>query len=256
MTPVRRELPSGTVTFLFTDVEGSTRLLHELGAAGYAQALALHRTIGDAWGAAYSGFMLGAAVDAEGDQARAQQLYEESVRVFRELGDEHSTLLVTRNLASTCASLGDRQRARALHEDNLHRARATRNERIEASTIGALATIAVDEGRVEDAASMLRASLRIHRGLGDLLDTAVDLCRFAGVLAREGRAVTAARLLSSFESQGDEIGVRRSLVAELNEETLTTIRTQLDDAAFAEAWEQGRALTLDEAVALALDSPD
>jgi predicted ATPase/class 3 adenylate cyclase len=40
---VRRDLPSGTVTFLFTDVEGSTRLLHELGAEGYATALAEHR---------------------------------------------------------------------------------------------------------------------------------------------------------------------------------------------------------------------
>ena len=38
--PVGRELPTGTVTFLFTDVEGSTRLLHELGAAAYAEALA------------------------------------------------------------------------------------------------------------------------------------------------------------------------------------------------------------------------
>jgi predicted ATPase len=37
-----RELPSGTVTFLFTDIEGSTRLLHELG-EGYARALAQHR---------------------------------------------------------------------------------------------------------------------------------------------------------------------------------------------------------------------
>jgi len=27
----RLELPSGTVTFLFTDIEGSTRLLQELG---------------------------------------------------------------------------------------------------------------------------------------------------------------------------------------------------------------------------------
>ena len=34
--PVRRDLPSGTVTFLFTDIEGSTKLLHELGAEGYA----------------------------------------------------------------------------------------------------------------------------------------------------------------------------------------------------------------------------
>jgi predicted ATPase/class 3 adenylate cyclase len=38
-----RDLPRGTVTFLFTDIEGSTRLLGELGAAGYADALAEHR---------------------------------------------------------------------------------------------------------------------------------------------------------------------------------------------------------------------
>src|SRR6266511_5476643 len=37
-----RDLPTGTVTFLFTDVEGSTRLLQELG-NGYAEALAGHR---------------------------------------------------------------------------------------------------------------------------------------------------------------------------------------------------------------------
>jgi len=39
-----RPLPTGTVTFLFTDIEGSTRLLHELGDA-YAEALAEHRRL-------------------------------------------------------------------------------------------------------------------------------------------------------------------------------------------------------------------
>jgi predicted ATPase len=38
------ELPTGTVTFLFTDIEGSTRLLHELG-DDYADALAEHRRV-------------------------------------------------------------------------------------------------------------------------------------------------------------------------------------------------------------------
>jgi predicted ATPase len=38
------ELPTGTVTFLFTDIEGSTKLLHELGDA-YADALAEHRRV-------------------------------------------------------------------------------------------------------------------------------------------------------------------------------------------------------------------
>src|SRR6266536_5057065 len=40
-----RELPRGTVTFLFTDIEGSTRLLRELGAEDYANSLAEHRRV-------------------------------------------------------------------------------------------------------------------------------------------------------------------------------------------------------------------
>jgi len=42
---MRHDLPSGTVTFVFTDVEGSTRVLHELGAEAYAEALAEHRRV-------------------------------------------------------------------------------------------------------------------------------------------------------------------------------------------------------------------
>jgi YVTN family beta-propeller protein len=38
------ELPSGTVTFLFTDIEGSTRLVKELG-DGYAAVLAVHQRL-------------------------------------------------------------------------------------------------------------------------------------------------------------------------------------------------------------------
>jgi predicted ATPase len=37
--------PEGTVTFLFTDIESSTRLLHELGPEGYARALEAHRVV-------------------------------------------------------------------------------------------------------------------------------------------------------------------------------------------------------------------
>jgi predicted ATPase/class 3 adenylate cyclase len=56
------ELPTGTVTFLFTDVEGSTRLLEEYGDA-YADLLAEHRS---ALRAAFAGHE-GVEVDTQGD---------------------------------------------------------------------------------------------------------------------------------------------------------------------------------------------
>ena len=40
-----RELPSGTVTFLFTDIEGSTRLIEARGEEDYVEALAEHRRV-------------------------------------------------------------------------------------------------------------------------------------------------------------------------------------------------------------------
>jgi adenylate/guanylate cyclase family protein len=58
-----RELPTGTVTFVFTDIEGSTRLLHELGAEVYAEALAEHRRL---LRQAFAGHG-GVEVDTQGD---------------------------------------------------------------------------------------------------------------------------------------------------------------------------------------------
>ena len=218
------------------------------------EGVALHRTLGDRWGAAYAGFMLGNAHRLEGAETAARPLLEESLRVFRDLGDEHSALLVSRNLVGTYDALGDRRRARELSEDNLRRARATDNERIEASTLGVLATIALEEGRIAEAASMLKTSLGIHDRLGDFLDTAVDLARFAVVLACQGKGLTAARLLGSLGSARDEIGLRRAAVDELSEEALSIVRAQVDAAALDDASEQGRTLTLPEAVTLALAS--
>ena len=136
---------------------------------------------------------------------------------------------------------------------HLERARATGNGRIEASTLSALATILVEQGRVDDAIPMLKESLRIHGRLGDLLDTEVALCRAAHVLAVEGRAQAAAQLLAAFEAAGERVGNRRDQEAEMNAATLRAIRTQLDRDAFEDAWAKGRALSIDEALALALD---
>jgi len=57
------QLPTGTVTFVFSDIEGSTNLLKQLGDAGYAEALATHRRLVRETFAAHDG----QEMDTQGD---------------------------------------------------------------------------------------------------------------------------------------------------------------------------------------------
>src|ERR1700674_3894227 len=61
---MRSDLPTGTVTLLFTDVEGSTRLLDDIGADAYGVLLAEHHSVcRKAW-AAHSGVEIDTSGDA------------------------------------------------------------------------------------------------------------------------------------------------------------------------------------------------
>jgi predicted ATPase/class 3 adenylate cyclase len=217
-------------------------------------ALALHRRLGDAWGVANSLWALGYAVTEEGDAAAAQPFLEESVRLFREAGDEDSAVGASRTLAFSYAELGDLDRAWALHEENLRRAREIGNQQMEARSLGSMAFEAARMGRVVDAVPLLTEAFRIDRELDNRLEIAVDVGRFAKILATAGRPETAVRLLSCSKALCDELNAAVPWVTRMYEETLTGIRRQLDEDAFAEAWEEGLRLTADEAVALAVDS--
>ena len=99
-----RDLPTGTVTLLFTDVEGSTRLLTDLG-DGYAEVLAEHRralrgaferhggvevdTQGDAFFVAFADAE--GAVGAAGDAQRALAGGPVRVRVGVHTGEPSRT---------------------------------------------------------------------------------------------------------------------------------------------------------------------
>jgi predicted ATPase/class 3 adenylate cyclase len=221
------------------------------------EALELYRALGDAWGIANAVLLLGSVHAAERDFSLAQQLFEDALRRFSELGDEHYILLATRLVAWMCYDQGDRDRARTLHEDVVRRARVSGNERMQATSLGALAEYAINDGRVSEALPMLNESTRIYRDFGDRHSVAINVCRFARAAAEAGKGEAAARILSAAEVLREEISVSWSYwVVEMNDATLATIRAQLDEAARAEAWDQGQALTPEEAVELALDSLD
>ncbi len=219
------------------------------------QAFELHRSLGDTWGQAYSVFLLSDAEAQEGRLAQSQRLAEESARTFEDLGDQQLALLASRDLAWTCTVLGEHERGQQLHNQNLQRARALSNERVEASTLEALAIYAFGAGRIEEARSMLTRSLALWRELGNLLEIAVTLVEVAGVLAREGSPTTGAQLLSRANALYEEIGATVPWYAQSwQEETLESIRIQLSEGAVEEEFDRGRALSIDDAVALALQA--
>jgi predicted ATPase/class 3 adenylate cyclase len=86
------------------------------------------------------------------------------------------------------------------------------------------------------------------------LGTVAGLCRIAAALSLDGDPGTAVQLVSAAEVVRDEMGYEGSWLTAMNEETLATVRSRLDEAAFAEAWSQGQALTVDEALRLAFDT--
>ena len=221
------------------------------------QALVLHRGIGDERGAATTLNVLSLAAVAEEDFESAQTFAEKCLAIYRELGDDIEIVAATRALAFTHASRGELDRARALHEANLDRARTLGVKDLEAATLGSLAMLAADERRVDDAVELTRANLRAARETGMLHTTAQSLCRAARVLGvLLGRPEDAARLLACFEGLQEQIGVSAFWVAKMNEQTAAAIRSELAEPALAAAAEQGRALTLDQAVAAALDALD
>jgi tetratricopeptide (TPR) repeat protein len=218
------------------------------------EALTINETFGDALSIAQSRFMLGYAAIEGGDFKRAPPIFEQCMRDSRDVGDDRYTLMTSFNLAWACDELGDVERARALREESLSLARATSDESSEAHILDSLGGMARREGRFEDALAMFRGALRIFRNLGDRFHTSQALSKIASVFAVTEQERAATRLLARGELQREEVGIYPVWLAKINDETLAALHTQLDEAAFAEAWEEGRVLTLDEAVALALDA--
>jgi predicted ATPase len=224
-------------------------------ARAYAEeALAINERLGDAWGTAVSLFLLAQVIRDERDFATAHEMYEDCARRFEALGDDHYVLLALFHVAWMVGELGDPERERKLHEDNLRRARATSNKRIESVTLYNLARFERFDGRFREAIVMTDEAYQIVRELDEPVDIADSVSRFASMLAHAGKADSAVRVLSCSEALREELGARRTWVLERNEETLGIVRSELDEAAFAEAWEQGRKMTPDEAVALAREA--
>jgi predicted ATPase/DNA-binding SARP family transcriptional activator/Tfp pilus assembly protein PilF len=189
-----------------------------------------------------------------GDVERAIQLYGEALELHRAAKDEHRTALTLQNLGLAYSILGDRARAIELLDESLEIARRINHTRQIASTLCTIGRVYEQDGEQERARVAVEEALELDRELGDRQGIA-DCLEVIGAIDPDQERT--AVLYGASAGLRDSIGARRHpehvdwyLAVE------NAAREALGEEAFADAVARGRALELDDAVALAITTPN
>jgi tetratricopeptide (TPR) repeat protein len=159
------------------------------------------------------------------------------------------------NLGNAALDQDDFLAARGLFEESLAIGRQLGDRYGIAYALDSLANVAFEEGKYPAARALAEESLVIRKELGDKGGMADTLEGLAATFAALGGSLRGARIWGAAERLRVEIGL--PLPADERrryDRRVATARAALtDDAAFDRAWQEGRALTLAEALDLALD---
>jgi predicted ATPase/class 3 adenylate cyclase len=224
----------------------------------FEQSLAIQRELGDRVGIARSLSNLGIVAFEQGDYPAARALYEESLAMRRELGDRFGIVSTLGNLGNVTFQQGDYPAARALHEESLTIARELGHRSGIANSLGNLGCVAFEQDDYPAARALHEESLAIHRELGDKRGIADSLGGLAAVVASLRDSHKAARIWGATERLRAEIGTPLQPSDRPHYDgTVAKARAVLNnDAAFDHAWQQGRALALEQAIDLALQKTE
>jgi predicted ATPase/class 3 adenylate cyclase len=202
--------------------------------------------------------LLAAAFDH--DHQTAAQLLEEVVAQKQAASTSDMLLLEARlYLGQELMQLGQLERARTLTEDALNLAHDTANALDENLALTYLGNIEAADGQPHDANRHYRAAITQAQDVRAPSSALLPLHAFARLAAATGECETAAQLLAAVESSlADRSDPTRPVsprIAPQHRETVDTVRTALGDPAFQVAWSTGTALTLEDAMDLALGDP-
>ena len=120
-----------------------------------------------------------------------------------------------------------------------------------------LTFLALRVGEYERARGLAMQGLHLALEMNNKLDIADSLAGLAGVLGVTGQPQHAARLLGAWEAAFEWMGatVLPSAKRE-HDHTIAAVRAQLDNTAFTAAWNEGRAMSLQQTVESALQESD
>jgi predicted ATPase/class 3 adenylate cyclase len=249
LTPVRAKALSaaGLLAYWLGDYPAA-RALHE-------ECLATWRQLGDQWGMAGSLNNLGMVARSQGDNASARTLYEDSLAIKRELGDQWGVGASLNNLGNLAADQGDFPASRPLHEESLAIWRKLGDRGGIATALENLGHVAYEQGDLASARALQVESLTMRRQLGDKLGMVVSLEMLAAVAGLLGAPLRAARIWGVTERLRAQIGspLQPKDRSRHDQHVAAARAASSDNAAFDRAWQEGGALTIEQAIELALE---
>jgi len=196
---------------------------------------------------------LGAAARVLGDVERATALFEESLDLSRRQQDRLSVAQNLQWLGSVALRRGDHRRAIELLTESLTQQQALGDRPGAAWSLHLLGRVFFDQGHTERASGLHLESLALHRDTGEHTGVAASLRGLARAAHARGDARSAARLFGA--ARGHEVATSPGSppTAPGEDDELSDLRKSLGDEAFDLAWAEGRAMSLEQAVAYALD---
>lgn len=195
----------------------------------------------------------GMAAFLEGDVSAARALLEEALQ--RSSGGASKVFLAAdlRAMGEVKLALGETAEARVFLEESIAIARETGSAYVLAASLLFLSKVERSEGRLDDAGALVRESLEIQ-AVREPRNAAFELEALAGVWIDAGDHARAARLLGAAEAIRQTFHHRMTPVyMAAHEKDLAAVRAALGQDGFAEAWAEGRAMPLEDAVAFALE---
>ena len=189
----------------------------------------------------------------EGRLAEATAMCGESLALWSEMGNEWGRAQILTNLALLAEGEDDLRKARSLNEQALAIMQRLGARREAAIVLRNLAGVLQEEGDYAEAARRYAEATATTLELADRHVLLACLEGLAVFVRQRGCPSRAARVFGAAHALRQELGVAVvSMDPGRYEQEMRTTREALGEADFTAAWAQGEAMTLDEAVALAL----
>jgi predicted ATPase/DNA-binding SARP family transcriptional activator len=237
-----------TLALIFADQgdDERARALHQ-------ESLGLFRALGNRVGVGLLLLNLGLIACNQSDFSGAQALMADSLATFRDIGHKSNIALVLFNLGNVARYQANWTLAAESYDESLALYRELDDQTMISYPTFGLGALALNLGDVGLARARMRESLALRHAAAERLPIPRNLEGLGQIARAEGRPERAAHLFGAAEALRESQGAAvKSDYRPRYEQEIAAQRAALGEAAFARAWAVGRALGLQEAVALAL----